>query len=199
MPRKRKTPADLFPSSLEDIPPRDPSLPPCEVQGCPYAGEYKAPYSQDELSRYRWFCLPHVRDYNANWDYFTGMQSQEIEDFMKDAMFGHRPTWKINQQKLTEENLEAALHAMLHGTRQGASERKKQAAARSISEEERKALAVLDLQGEVTLQAIKKQYKLLVKKHHPDVNKGDKRSEERFKRITKAYHDLMSLRKKAET
>lgn len=164
------------------------------MPGCDLAGEYKAPHSPQELRKYRWFCLDHVREYNKNWDYFTGMHATQIEDFMRDAMLGHRPTWKINQQKVTEEQLEAALHDMLNGNRRGAQEkRRKQQEAARIPEEERKALAVLNLEGEVSLQDIKKQYKLLVKKHHPDVNKGE-RAEEQFKRITEAYRDLMRLR-----
>jgi len=164
------------------------------MPGCDLAGEYKAPHSPQELRKYRWFCLDHVREYNKNWDYFTGMHATQIEDFMRDAMLGHRPTWKINQQKITEEQLEAALHDMLHGNRRGAQEkRRKQQEAARIPEEERKALAVLNLEGEVSLQDIKKQYKLLVKKHHPDVNKGE-RAAEQFKRITEAYQDLVRLR-----
>lgn len=197
MPRKRKIPPPPPNQPLyAEVRPLNPSARPCDIPSCPYVGEHRAPYSKQELDRYRWFCLTHVREYNANWDYFSGMAAMQIEDFMKDAMLGHRPTWKFNQQHLTTDTLEEALHAMLHGTRRGAAEeRKRRATFRSQSEEERRALAVLDLEGEVTLQQIKKQYKLLVKKHHPDVNKGDKRSEERFKRITKAYHTLMSLQK----
>lgn len=197
MPRKRKTPPP--PANLplyDDVRRLNPSALRCEIPSCPYVGEHRAPFSKDELNRYRWFCLSHVRDYNANWDYFSDMAPGQIEDFMKDAMFGHRPTWKINQQKLTTENLEAALYAMLHGAGSATSRARRRATVPGQSDEERKALAVLDLEGEVTLQEIKKQYKLLVKKHHPDVNKGDKHSEERFKRITKAYHALMSQRKK---
>lgn len=190
MVRPRKTTVKPPPNVV-----RDPSLPDCDMPGCAQAGEFKAPFSPQEIGRYRLFCLDHVREYNANWDYFTGMHASQIEDFMKDAMFGHRPTWKINQQKVNEEKLEDALHAMLNGQRRGYQEaRRKRAEALRIPEEERKALAVLNLEGEVSLQDIKKQYKLLVKKHHPDVNLGDAKAEERFKRITEAYQDLLRLR-----
>lgn len=190
MPRPRKTTVSPPPNVV-----RDPSQPACEMPGCELAGEYKAPYSPQELRKFRWFCLAHVREYNANWDFFSGMHSSQIEDFMKDAMLGHRPTWKINQQKVTEEKLEEALHAMLHGERRGFREqRRKQAEAARQSDAERKALAVLNLEGDLPLKEIKRQYKALVKKHHPDVNRDDKQAEERFKRITEAYRDLMSLR-----
>lgn len=188
MPRPRKSTANPPPNVI-----RDPNSPDCEMPGCDLAGEYKAPYSPQELNKYRWFCLDHVRAYNKSWDYFTGMHASQIEDFMKDAMLGHRPTWKINQH-LSEEKLEEALHDMLYGRRRGYRERqRKQAEAMRIPEEERKALAVLNLEGEVSLQEIKKQYKLLVKKHHPDVNRKEQ-AEEQFKRITEAYQDLMRLR-----
>ena len=42
---------------------------------------------------------------------------------------------------------------------------------------------------------IKKAYRKLARKHHPDVNPGDKAAEERFKKITEA-HDVLSDPKK---
>ena len=176
------------------------NLPPCAEPGCTEGGEFKAPYSPTELQKYRWFCLTHVREYNAKWNYFAEMSDVETEQWMRDAPLGHRPTWKVNSQKLhTRENLEEALHAMLHGTRQGFKEdRRKRAEQQRQSDAERKTLTVLELEGEVPLQAIKKQYKLLVKKYHPDVNKGDKKAEEQFKVITAAYHELLKLRAKKD-
>ena len=41
-----------------------------------------------------------------------------------------------------------------------------------------------------TLRELKKQYRMMVKKHHPDVNRGNKLSEEKFKKITESYHLL---------
>lgn len=37
---------------------------------------------------------------------------------------------------------------------------------------------------------IKKAFKTLAKKHHPDINKGDKKSEEKFKELSEAYEVL---------
>src|SRR2546421_4288662 len=44
-------------------------------------------------------------------------------------------------------------------------------------------------------EEIKKAYRRLARKHHPDVNPGDKSAEERFKLITEA-HDVLSDPKK---
>lgn len=172
----------------------------CEMPGCMEAGQYKAPKSRDNLQEYRWLCLDHIREHNAKWDYFTGMSSEQIEDFMKDAMLGHRPTWKTNQQRLdAKENLDEALHRFWHGNA-GPSfkeKKRKEKQAAQQSEQERKALAVLDMEGEVTLADIKRQYKILVKKYHPDVNAGKPEIEERFKRITEAYQSLLKLKSKS--
>jgi DnaJ-class molecular chaperone len=43
---------------------------------------------------------------------------------------------------------------------------------------------------------IKKAYRKLARKYHPDVNPGDKHAEERFKKISEAY-DVLSDPKKA--
>ena len=44
--------------------------------------------------------------------------------------------------------------------------------------------------ADITADSLKKQYKKLVKKYHPDVNAGDKTCEEKFKKITVAYKEL---------
>src|SRR3989344_7226715 len=43
---------------------------------------------------------------------------------------------------------------------------------------------------------IKKAYRKLALEHHPDRNKGDKESEEKFKEVTKAYEVLSDLNKR---
>src|ERR1700692_3452683 len=44
---------------------------------------------------------------------------------------------------------------------------------------------------------IRKSYRKLARKHHPDLNPGDKSSEERFKNVQEAY-DVLSDAKKRE-
>jgi len=51
--------------------------------------------------------------------------------------------------------------------------------------------AVLGVERKARLGEIKKAYRKLARKFHPDLNPGDKRAEERFKQITEAY-DVLS-------
>lgn len=52
--------------------------------------------------------------------------------------------------------------------------------------------AVLEVARTATTEEIKKQYRKLARKYHPDVNPGDKSAEERFKAIATAYEVLSS-------
>jgi len=53
------------------------------------------------------------------------------------------------------------------------------------------ALADFDLDFPVTVEEVKARYKELVKRYHPDANGGDKKAEERIKRINREYDVLM--------
>ena len=56
---------------------------------------YRAPRGRGRDGQYYIFCIDHVRQYNASYNYFDGMNDREVEDFQKDALTGHRPTWNV--------------------------------------------------------------------------------------------------------
>ena len=49
---------------------------------------------------------------------------------------------------------------------------------------------VLGVDKKASSQEIKKAYRKLAKKYHPDLNKGDEKSQEKFKEINEAYEVL---------
>ena len=57
---------------------------------------------------------------------------------------------------------------------------------------------VLGVPKDADEAAIKKAYRALAKKNHPDVNPGDKQAEERFKEINEAYQVLSNPQKRAQ-
>lgn len=160
----------------------------CSWAGCSDPGNYKAPKSRSRLNEYQWFCLPHVQAFNKNWNYFEGMNEEQIYAFQKDAVLGHRPTWKsdINPQHL-ERKLDEALHRFFGGKPTP----EQLATLKPINGKDKQALAVLDLEHPVDSKGIKKQYRALVKKHHPDVNRGDVKAADTFKKLTDAYNHLL--------
>ncbi len=173
-----------MPKRKQSDAPTESSLP-CSVEGCSAPGAYKAPKSKDALHEYAWYCLDHIRERNKQWNYFADMDSAEIESFIKDAVTGHRPTWKRESHfGRYYENLQDSVYEFLHGHAQ------RTRPAPAIDNKIRKALAAMDMEYPYNFESLKTQYRVLVKKYHPDANKGDKKNEERFKQVTSAYKIL---------
>lgn len=160
----------------------------CAWAGCSAPGDFRAPRSKSNLRDYQWLCEDHIKEFNKNWNYFEGMSQDEIYDFQKDATHGHRPTWRMDQMgKQAERKMEEALGKMF-----GDGTPDFKAAAKPISAKTKDALAVLDLAHPSDKAQVKAQYRELVKKYHPDVNRGNARAEETFKKITASYHYLLA-------
>src|SRR6202165_4564253 len=59
------------------------------------AATHRAPKGRLREGEYWRFCLEHVREYNHSYNYFAGMSDDAVARFQKDAITGHRPTWKM--------------------------------------------------------------------------------------------------------
>jgi hypothetical protein len=180
--------------------PGDPgaSARPCDIAGCLYEGEYRAPRGRHDLHSYYWFCLDHVREYNASWNYYAGMTESEVEAEIRADTTWQRPSWPLGSwhshiragrnRRFDDPFGVFGEEAESARTNDAKDWQRKEEAARS---EHEKALAVMQLSGEANVSAIKTRYKELVKRHHPDANGGDRASEERLKVINLAYSTLM--------
>ena len=163
----------------------------CEKAGCAADGLYRAPKGRDRLRDYWWFCLDHVREYNAAWNYYEGLGVDEIEAAIREAMVGERPTWKIGENvrgyKTAEEFLRARVRRRFMG------EEEESAPTAPAAAGEIAALRRLGLTPPVVFEAIKARYRILVKEHHPDRHQGDARAEETLKEINQAFTLLKTL------
>lgn len=157
---------------------------PCDSHGCLLGGEYRAPKSRTSLNQYHWFCLEHVRAYNASWDYYKGMTPGQIEVETRQDTAWQRPTWplgSLGRQTFDETHLRDPLQMMANGRL------KREAKRSNVPAELRDPMVTLGLDWPVAMDALKTRYKELAKRHHPDANGGDRAAEERLKSINLAY------------
>jgi hypothetical protein len=141
--------------------------------------------------QYFCFCLDHVREYNATYNYFNGMSDEAVLLYQKDALTGHRPTWKMGSDRQDSGGV---------GTRDPFHMKGANRANRSTPRPPRhgvvarKALHVLGLDDDAAPMEIKARYKELVKRLHPDANGGDRSNEDRLREIINAYNVLRTFR-----
>ena len=161
----------------------------CEWPGCAEPGGYRAPRSPRELRNYVWFCLAHVRQYNASWNYYAGMGDDEVEaDIRRDTVW-QRPTWRLGPNGGRYPQGFRFTDGFGYFNEPGEREGTTETVARTPEAE---ALIILNLSAPVTEAMVKARYKELVKQHHPDANGGTKASEEKFKEISQAYRTIMA-------
>ena len=177
--------------------------PSCEWKDCSEEGKHLAPQGRGRDGQYFRFCLKHVREYNKTYNYFQGMSDEEISKFQKSAITGHRPTWSLgtNNQNGKKESKDGDHQHFAHDfqsddffdlfneeTKSKQAEQKRP--QRPIRNMERKCLTQLNLDVTATKEEIKTRFKDLVKRHHPDLNQGDDRSQDKLREVIQAYNYL---------
>lgn len=153
----------------------------CQWPECKHLGEYPAPSSQADLKQYRYYCLNHIREYNANWDYFIGKNQDEILAYQKECQTGHRPTTTMGINSHDPIELEKQFHRFLD------EDKPLNRYRIFLPQKEQDALDTLELQYPVTAEDIKLRYRELVKTHHPDKNNNCKKATKKFQKIQEAY------------
>lgn len=170
----------------------------CEWPRCQKPGEHRAPKGRGR-DRDHWnYCLDHVREYNQSYNFFEGMSEEAVLKYQKDALTGHRPTWKVGTGKKPRDpgnfygddaNDPFGMFDEIGG---GRTQRAKREETRTVRNVERKAFDTLGLDLDADKAAIKTKFKELVKRHHPDANNGDRSTEDRLVEIIQAYNYLKS-------
>tara|TARA_B100000749_G_scaffold212668_1_gene167526 strand:+ start:188 stop:706 length:519 start_codon:yes stop_codon:yes gene_type:complete len=161
----------------------------CEWENCEQSGDFKAPIEKDNSKNYRWLCEEHIKLFNKSWNYFEGMNQNEIENFIKSDITWHRPTQKFGSSDnffniLWNNALNDKFNFFkqenninnLNGTK--------------LYEKDKDALRIMELELNASWPIIQKRFKTLVKKFHPDRNAGNKEFENKLKKITLAYSHL---------
>ncbi len=170
----------------------------CNWADCENPGKHRAPMGRNREGEYLSLCLDHVRMYNKNYNYFSGLNDDEITKFQKENLTGHRPTWKMGTPREKANPVDETTlretptwHAKIRSRyNKDGTPREKAQLVRQPRRLEKKALVDLGLPASANAEQIKTKYKLLVKRHHPDSNGGDRSSEERLRQIIHAYKHL---------
>lgn len=164
----------------------------CAVPGCCQAGEYRAtvaPATFDGPGTYRLLCLDHVREHNATYNYFDGMSPEEIAEAQSPLAGWERstrafatiggdppPAWTDFSDPLE------AISARFRRTGQQGSSR--------FTRQEQRALSVLGLGEGADRSAVRKRYGQLLRRYHPDRNRGDRSQEKKLGEVIEAYQTL---------
>jgi DnaJ domain len=181
-------------------------LPACQWPGCGAPATHRAPKGRLRASEYWRFCLEHVREYNNSYNFFAGMSDDAIAKYQKEDVTGHRPTWKMgslggvggrtraSRAGLRGSGWAAADPFDLFGeaAARGNGHARRAPEGRKILNAQRRALDALGLEPDAKRADIKARFKVLVKRHHPDANGGDRGSEDRLREIITAYNYLKS-------
>ena len=175
----------------------------CEWPGCEKKGGCKAPKRGTAGREYHNFCEEHAREFNRNYNYFTGMDDDTADTAKASTATGDRPTWKMGVNAWGNETHRAGetrgksweTTGFSDGSSQRAQERAKrrsrhQNQTRKLRPLEAKAFSTLGLSVPATADDVKRAYKRLLKENHPDLNKGDRACEERLQDVIAAYNTL---------
>ena len=161
----------------------------CEWVGCNEGGQHKAPSEKDNSKNFKWLCEHHIKLFNKNWNYFDGMNQNEIESFLKADITWHRPTQKFSS---LDNHFNILWNNALSDKFNFFDQEKivNSFNGKKLNEKDRDAFKIMGLELNADWTIVQKKFKILVKKLHPDRNAGNKQFEDELKKITLAYSHL---------
>lgn len=172
---------------------------PCAVPGCHEPGEFRAPGSRrpsfDGPGEWQWLCLDHVRAFNAGYNFFAGMDADEIVAAQRPFAGWERETRAFAgggaDRPPPWADFADPMDALGARWKERMAEaRAEEASGRRLTPEDRSALKVLGLGPDADRAAIRRAYSALVRRTHPDRNGGDRTHEARLRAVIDAYGEL---------
>ena len=127
-------------------------------------------------------------------NYFADMDDKEIQNFVKSDLTWHKPTKSFGSSENFFRILWLNALDDKTGIFKNSDFRKFQKSNLTVKDKE--ALKILGLKSDTNWSDIQKKFKTLVKKYHPDKNRGSKKYEDILKKITLAYSQLKVSMKK---
>ena len=185
---KNKPAKKIFESS-------DYSIKKCDEKGCNEEGNFIAPKSPNSSEKY-FFCLKHIKLYNKRWNYFAGKSQAEIYDFQKNDFFEGKPTFPFSDG--VKSKIKFEFNYFVDNEKLKFSEKRKKfdkVDKLIFNADVESSLRLMKLNKDFNENDLKKVYKQLVKKFHPDVKNNIKNKEKIIKKINNAYKLLFNFLK----
>ena len=160
----------------------------CEWSNCNEIGKYRAPLEKDNSRNFKWLCVEHIKLFNSKWNYFDGLSDEEIQGFLKSDLTWHRPTQKFGS---ADNFFNILWNNALNDKFKIFNEKKHiNINKKNLCKKDKDAFIIMGLEFNAEWTAIQKKFKTLVKKFHPDKHAGNKKYEDKLKKITLAYSHL---------
>ena len=157
----------------------------CSNPDCNELGIYPAPKSRENLREYLYFCIDCVKDFNKSWNYFAGLNEEELEVEIRKSVTWDRPSWKFGT-KLYNHDYKKTFNFF--------DEKKKSRENHLIDKKLENCFKILGLEVDSNLKQVKSKYKVLAKKWHPDlqITKMSKKNyKDKFIAISNAYKTIL--------
>lgn len=171
------------------------SIKQCDEKGCNEEGNFIAPKSPNSSEKY-FFCLKHIKLYNKRWNFFAGKSQAEIYNFQKNDFFEGKPTFPFSEGMKSKIKFEFNYFADKEKLKFSEKRKKFEKVDKLIFNADfESSLRLMKLDKDFNENDLKKVYKQLVKKYHPDVKNNIKNKEKIIKKINNAYKLLLNFLK----
>ncbi len=144
----------------------------------------------DRIDEFQYLCLEHVREFNRSWNFFTGWSREAIEAWQHADLSWHRPTWPASRPHRLSSAWAGEGYRDVFGIMDDDPEATAPAREASMTDEERRARSILDLDPEADEAAVRRRFKEEVKACHPDLNGGRGNGNGRLRDVIWAYRHL---------
>jgi hypothetical protein len=164
----------------------------CDFADCTALGSYPAPKNRASVGQksHYYFCLEHIRLYNAAWDYFAGATPDEIYDQMRRDAVWDKPTAQAHHPLNWQQRIADFAQEFFGSPK---SKTKPPPPEYDKPDGFLQACATLQVPHNADMLAIKKSYRRLAKLHHPDSNPAHETTTA-FLQVQAAYQFLKDYR-----
>ncbi len=148
-------------------------------------GEFRAPRSNrlpGSEGGWQFLCLDHVRAFNAGYNFFDGLSPDEIHEAQSPLAGWEQATTPRGRPAFSFGDA----HDLFNTDRRPAAPRRWAATGDAA------ALSALGLTDAATATDVRRAYKRLVRRYHPDSNGGDRSHEGKLQAVVNAYTHLKS-------